>query len=262
MIARLWREREAIGLPPFVYVGAPEALHAVDADLPITRIERASDADSIFAKSLPVLPVSIAEAVVPGTLNPANGAAVVEAIDTAVSLALDGDVSAVVTAPIHKAALYQVGFSAPGHTEYLARRCGLDDKASVMMLATDELRVIPVTIHVALKDVPKHLTAGAITHAGMVAAHDLRGRFGITKPRIAIAALNLTRVKAVPWAWKKAHISCRPSGLCAMKGLMSLILSPPIRCFMPTRAKNTMWCCACITIRHLSRSRHWISGAA
>lgn len=190
LIARLWREREALGLPPFVYVGAPEALHAVDADLPITKIERAGDADSIFTKSLPVLPVSIAEAVVPGTLNPANGAAVVEAIDTAVSLALDGDVSAVVTAPIHKAALYQVGFSAPGHTEYLARRCGLDDKASVMMLATDELRVIPVTIHVALKDVPKHLTAGAITHAGMVAAHDLHDRFGITKPRIAIAALN------------------------------------------------------------------------
>ena len=190
LVARLWRQRDTLALPPFVYIGAPEALHAVDSGLPVTAVKHAGDAEAVFATSLPVMPVSINETVEPGTLNPANGAAVVEAIDAAVALALDGEVSAVVTAPIHKAALYQVGFSAPGHTEYLARRCGLEDKASIMMLATDELRVIPVTIHIALKDVTRHLTAGAIIHAGMVAAHDLRDRFGIEKPRIAVAALN------------------------------------------------------------------------
>ncbi|WP_262691735.1 4-hydroxythreonine-4-phosphate dehydrogenase PdxA [Kordiimonas aestuarii] len=190
LIARLWRDRKVLRLPPFVYVGSPDALFAVDADLPTVLLDSVHSATDQFNDSLPIVAVENAEQITPGTPTPANGACVVASIDKAVDLALSGDVSGIVTAPIHKAGLYQAGFNAPGHTEYLARLCGLNDSDSVMMLATDMLRVIPVTIHVALKDVAKNLTADAIIHAGMVAAHDLRTRFGVVKPRIALAGLN------------------------------------------------------------------------
>jgi len=190
LIARLWRDRESLNLPPFLYVGAVEALRAADPDLPLQPVSHAKEARDIFSCALPVMEVSLPEPVKLGELNPANGPAVVGAIDAACDLALKGDVSAIVTSPIHKAALYKAGFTAPGHTEYLARRCGMADTASVMMLAAQDLRVVPVTIHIALKDVPKTLTADAIIHAGIVTDHDLKTRFGIDEPRIAVAGLN------------------------------------------------------------------------
>lgn len=190
LVARLWRERITLGLPPFIYVGAPDAVRAVDSDIPLALGDDIQQLATRFTDALPCLPVDIAQPVSPGEPDIANGNAVIEAIDRAVKLALDGRVSAVVTAPIHKAALYEAGFTAPGHTEYLARKCGLPDNASVMMLATGELRVIPVTIHIPLKEVARSLTADAIIHAGIVAATDLRDRFGITRPRIAVAGLN------------------------------------------------------------------------
>ncbi|WP_417448840.1 4-hydroxythreonine-4-phosphate dehydrogenase PdxA [Kordiimonas sp.] len=190
LIARLWRDRSSLNLPDFIYVGAPAAISAADPTIPISLIAHPSEASKHFRDSLPAMALDIASDITLGTPSQANGTCTVACIDKAVDLALKGDVSGVVTAPIHKAALYQAGFSAPGHTEYLARLCGLEENLSVMMLATAELRVIPVTIHLALKEVAKNLTTDAIIHAGMVAAHDLRHRFGIAKPRIAIAGLN------------------------------------------------------------------------
>jgi len=190
LIARLWQDRKALGLPPFLYVGAAEALRAAIPDLPLQPVSHASEAPDIFSYALPVMEISLAAPVKLGELDPSNGPAVVGAIDTACELALKGDASAVVTAPIHKAALYKAGFTAPGHTEYLARRCNMPDTSSVMMLAAQDLRVVPVTIHIALRDVAKTLTADAIIHAGLVTHHDLKARFGIDKPRIAVAGLN------------------------------------------------------------------------
>ncbi|SDD69850.1 4-hydroxythreonine-4-phosphate dehydrogenase PdxA [Kordiimonas lacus] len=190
LIARLWQQREALELSPFLYVGAAEALQAAIPDLPLQSVSDPGEAYEIFPYALPVMEVSLAVPVTLGELNPANGAAVVGSIDLACDLALKGAVSGVVTGPIHKAALYKAGFAAPGHTEYLARRCNMPDTSSVMMLAAQDLRVVPVTIHIALKDVPKKLTADAIIHAGMVTHHDLKARFGIEKPRIAVAGLN------------------------------------------------------------------------
>lgn len=189
LVTRIWHKRQELGLPPIVYVGAASALLAVDADLPIHTLAKITDfhaaGDQLAVIDLPTkAPIKL------GTINPENGYAVIASIDKAVKLALAGDVSGVVTAPIHKAALYKVGFDAPGHTEYLARLCGLKDDDSVMMLTTDGLRVVPVTAHVPLKDVPRTLTADKILHAGIVTAHDLKLRFGIEKPRIAIAGLN------------------------------------------------------------------------
>jgi 4-hydroxythreonine-4-phosphate dehydrogenase len=112
-----------------------------------------------------------------------------EAIDRAVADARDGRAAGVVTNPINKDALYRAGFNHPGHTEYLAELAGLKGPA-VMMLACPELRVVPVTIHHALRDAIGLVTADAIVHAGSVVDAALKRDFGIPAPRLAIAGLN------------------------------------------------------------------------
>jgi 4-hydroxythreonine-4-phosphate dehydrogenase len=94
-----------------------------------------------------------------------------------------------VTNPIHKATLYDAGFRHPGHTEYLAARAGIAGEP-VMMLACDELRVVPVTIHLALREAIAALTADAIVHCGRIAAAALREQFAIARPVLAVAGLN------------------------------------------------------------------------
>ncbi len=219
LIARLWQEKKALHLAPFVYFGAEEALKAVAPDIPIQRVSTPSEAAQIFPTAVPIMQVDTKKPIVLGTPSPENGTTVIKSIDLAVEHALQGTVSGVVTAPIHKAALYKAGFDAPGHTEYLARLCGLPDDASIMMLAAQDLRVIPVTVHIALSEVAKRLTAEKIIHAGLATAHDLKKRFGIAKPRLALAALNphagedgtmgleeATHMKPAVWALRDAGI--------------------------------------------------------
>jgi 4-hydroxythreonine-4-phosphate dehydrogenase len=118
------------------------------------------------------------------------------AVEQAVRLALDGKVDAIVTAPAHKHALYLAGFPYPGHTEWLAHLAGDVDVA--MMLAAEatgqpelpSLRVVLVTTHVPLRDVPALLTTDRIVRAGRVAQRGLREWYGIEQPRIAVCALN------------------------------------------------------------------------
>lgn len=190
LISRIWYDRKDLGIAPFIYVGAKEALLAVAPDLPITEIMPEDLSSSLSEDEISVIDIAIGATVQPGHLDTANGSAVVKSIESAVGLAQDKLVSGIVTAPIHKEALYQCGFDAPGHTEYLARLCDLPDNNSVMMLATEGLRVVPVTVHIPLSDVPKKLTADRIVHAGLVVAEDLRDRFGIEQPKIAVAGLN------------------------------------------------------------------------
>lgn len=186
LIFRLWKDRKNNGLKPFVYIGSKD-------NLPLTNlesIETPQEAFEVFGHALPVIDIPLKAPQKVGCIEEKNAPAVVAAIDLAVSYCLDRTCSGMVTGPINKAALYSVGFDAPGHTEYLARLSGLADDHSVMMLTAQDLKVIPVTIHVPLKDVAKTLTADKIFHAAMVAAKDLKIRFGIPNPRIAIAGLN------------------------------------------------------------------------
>lgn len=120
---------------------------------------------------------------------------VIEAIERGVGLAISGKVSGLVTLPINKKSLYDAGFNYPGHTEYLgalAKNAFPKNKAirPVMMLAGPELRTVPVTIHIPLKEVSKQLNAELIFETGQVVARDLRERFGIAKPRLAVSGLN------------------------------------------------------------------------
>lgn len=190
---KAWAARNAEGVPPFLLLDDPDRLAALAAliglAVPVRAIAAPGEAAGVFAEALPVLPQPLAVAVEPGRPDPANGAAVIAAIDRAVALVQAGEAAAVVTNPIQKSALYAVGFRHPGHTEYLAHLAGMTEEP-VMMLAARDLRVVPVTIHVSLRDAVNQLTADAIVHAGRVTAAGLIRDFGIDRPRLAVAALN------------------------------------------------------------------------
>ncbi|HEY5087990.1 MAG TPA: 4-hydroxythreonine-4-phosphate dehydrogenase PdxA [Gemmatimonadaceae bacterium] len=117
----------------------------------------------------------------------AAGRASGEAIARAVQLALDGEVDGIVTAPIDKFALLSGGYDYPGHTEMLAELTG---SRVAMMLASDRLRVVLATTHIALRDVARALTPHTIGSVAQVTRDGLREWFGIASPRIALCALN------------------------------------------------------------------------
>ena len=110
------------------------------------------------------------------------------AVETAARLALDGQVDAIVTAPVEKHGLHLAGFPYPGHTEWLAHLAG--DVEVAMMLASDRLRVVLATTHVALRDVPALLTVERVVRIGEVTRRGLREWFGVAEPRLALCALN------------------------------------------------------------------------
>jgi len=191
-----WAARETYDLPPFLFLGDPAVLKSRAAllgiDVPIREADTES-AVSTFADALPVLPVPAGVEVAVGEPHAATARGTIGAIEKAVSLCFEGRAAAVVTNPIAKSILYQAGFGFPGHTEFLA---DLAEKATgtkvlpVMMLAGPKLRAIPVTIHIPLKDVPAALTEALIAETCRITHHDLKTRFGIERPRLAVAGLN------------------------------------------------------------------------
>jgi 4-hydroxythreonine-4-phosphate dehydrogenase len=191
-----WLGRKQHKLEPFLFIGDPEVLAArarlLDLNVPITETD-ASGAVSGFADSLPVYPVQAGAVVAAGEAHVATARGTIAAIETAVSLTLQGNTSAVVTNPIAKSVLYASGFGFPGHTEFLADLAAKATGAPVtpvMMLAGPKLRAIPVTIHIPVKDIPSHLTEELIVETCRITHRDLKERFGLAQPRLAVAGLN------------------------------------------------------------------------
>jgi len=169
---------------PMVWIGDPR--HLPDGT-PYQVISDPSKAPS--ADGLPVLAHAFAASATPGAPSLANAQGVVEVIARAVSLVQAGAASAVCTAPIHKKVLMDgARFAYPGHTEYLEALC--DAPRAVMMLASDALRVVPTTIHIALESVPSVLTPDLLRSTIDITAKGLRDQFGIAAPRIVVAGLN------------------------------------------------------------------------
>ena len=125
---------------------------------------------------------------VPGKPDIANAPAVIEAIEIAVKACLAGKAAALVTAPIHKAILSEAGFAYPGHTEFLGHLTG--SPRAVMMLASEKLRVVPLTIHTPLNQVPGAITGRAIVETAEIILESLARDFGFSAPRLAVAGLN------------------------------------------------------------------------
>ncbi len=191
-----WLRRGELDLPPFLFLGDADILAARASQLGLSVPLMAADpatAGDIFRDALPVLPIEAGVSVVAGEPHVATAKGTIAAIEMAVSLSMSGRTSAVVTNPIAKSVLYDAGFGFPGHTEFLAdlaTRSTGKPVMPVMLLAGPKLRAIPVTIHIPLKEVPQALTSELIAETCRITDHDLRNRFGIARPRLAVAGLN------------------------------------------------------------------------
>jgi 4-hydroxythreonine-4-phosphate dehydrogenase len=183
--AAAWRRLAGQG-PVFLAVDDPERLRRLGA--PVREIAEPGEAASVFPHAVPVLPLGQVVEATPGRPDPAHGAGVVASIARAVALTRAGATAAVVTNPVHKATLYAAGFGFPGHTEFLAGLAGV--ARPVMMLAGPSLRVVPLTVHVPLAEVPRQLDQASIVEQGRIVAAALRRDFGIARPRLVAAALN------------------------------------------------------------------------
>jgi 4-hydroxythreonine-4-phosphate dehydrogenase len=191
-----WQARAAEAIPPFVWLGDPDTLAARADQLNLAvRIETVGDAPEAagrFAEALPVLPLTVACPVVPGRPDEANAGAVQQSIERAVGLVLAGAARAVVTNPVSKAVLYRACFSFPGHTEFLASLAASPGAAPlpVMMLVAEDLKVVPVTIHMPLQDVAGALSRELIVSTLLTTAREMRRYFGLARPRLAVTGLN------------------------------------------------------------------------
>ena len=146
------------------------------------------DAQIFASRAQSLIPTSARAAASPGKPDSANAAAVIEAIEVAARACLAGEAAAMVTAPINKAVLQGAGFGFPGHTEFLGHLTGA--RRAVMMLASDKLRVVPLTIHMPVADVPKSIDKLAVFETAEIVLTALRREFGILNPRLAVAGLN------------------------------------------------------------------------
>jgi 4-hydroxythreonine-4-phosphate dehydrogenase len=191
-----WKRRDAFGLPPFYVVADADFLaglaHRLQLAVPIAAVSPA-EAASAFARALPVVDLGLPITAAPGRPDATSGPAAIASIRTAVGDVLAQRALAVVTNPVAKTVLYRSGFAEPGHTEYLAK---LTEEATgvpvqaVMMLWSPDLAVVPVTIHLPLREVPERLTIDLIVNTGRITARGLRDRFGVGRPRLAVAGLN------------------------------------------------------------------------
>jgi hypothetical protein len=232
---------------PFFVIGDPD--HLGHLGVPVRTIAAPSEAAHVALSALPVLSHPFPAPAVPGRPDPANAEAVIAVIARAVDLVMRGEAAALTTGPIHKKALIDgAGFAWPGHTEYLAHLAGVD--RVVMMLAGPDLRVVPTTIHIALKDVPGTLDAAAPVR------HD---------PHHRRRAAPRFRRREAPHRRGGAEPPCRrrrrhgPRGdrdhrprdrRAARRGLRpSPARIPPTRCSTPPRAPATTRRSRCITTR-------------
>ena len=188
--------REDARLPRFALLADPDLMRS-RAKMLGRNVEIASctidEAADIFEHALPVIALQARARGAPGRPDVADATSTIESIERAVALTVEGRAGAVVTNPIAKEVLYRAGFSHPGHTEFLgelARRHTGHAARAVMMLWAEELAVVPVTIHVPLADVPRLLTRDLLVATGKIVADDLRRRFGVAAPRLAISGLN------------------------------------------------------------------------
>jgi 4-hydroxythreonine-4-phosphate dehydrogenase len=191
-----WLARREVNVPPFLFVGDSAALMRRAAQLgrDVRTVDATpADATQLFSEAIPCLDGAPAVSAAPGKIEPTDTSAVIDSIRRAVRMVRAGEARAVVTNPIHKKAMQAAGFAFPGHTEFLGalalEEFG-EEVSPVMMLAGPELRVVPVTVHIPLADVPGALTTERIVGVGKIVSRELTARFGIERPRLAIAGLN------------------------------------------------------------------------
>ncbi len=190
--AEAWQRSASAPLPPFFLIADPAILRQRAPDLPTREIAAPGECPAVFGEALPILPIAADGPVEPGKPSLTTAPMVLSSIERAVGFALSGEVAGVVTNPIQKAILSDAGFEHPGHTEYLAHLAAPDGPAPrpVMMLANETLRAVPVTIHIPLAQVPTAISTDLIVETCRIVHADLKKRFRIARPRLAVSGLN------------------------------------------------------------------------
>ncbi|MCR6734609.1 MAG: 4-hydroxythreonine-4-phosphate dehydrogenase PdxA [Afipia sp.] len=191
-----WLKRRELDLPAFYLIGNKafivERARALDVRIEIADAS-AANASELFADALPIVATGVTATARPGKPDGNSAPAAIASIRHAVADVIEGRASAIVTNPIAKSVLYRAGFSHPGHTEFLAQLAaavGGSVPHPVMMLWSPELAVVPVTIHLSLRDAIAQLSSDLIVKTGRIVAADLSARLGIAHPRLAISGLN------------------------------------------------------------------------
>jgi 4-hydroxythreonine-4-phosphate dehydrogenase len=190
-----WLRRNELKLPPFYLLGDCRFL-ADRAKLLGLKIELADlspdEACNAFAHALPVVATGHAATARPGQPDATSADAAMASIRKAVADVRTGKAGAVVTNPIAKNVLYRAGFRHPGHTEFLAELAanGGRPPQPVMMLWSPALAVVPVTIHLALREALAQLSSELIVTTARIVVADLKARFGVASPRLAVSGLN------------------------------------------------------------------------
>ncbi|MBO9575525.1 MAG: 4-hydroxythreonine-4-phosphate dehydrogenase PdxA [Sphingobium sp.] len=189
IVAKAWDLRETEQLPRFFAVGDITSIEAVWSG-PVQRITDPAEAATVFDHALPCIHVAEESEVIPGQPNLDGARCAFQSLEIATGIVRAESAAALVTAPVSKTQLAQVGFSHPGQTEFVAERCGVSRENVVMMLAGPSLRVVPLTIHIPFAEVPIALTPALIRSRAIATARGLKRLFGICAPRLAMAALN------------------------------------------------------------------------
>jgi len=190
---KAWLERNNQHVPPFYIINDPDHLGALKDRLgwtvPLVPIGVPNEAVEAFASALPVLAHTLLQQPIPGSPRQENASSVIEAIDMAVNHVQTGLADAIVTNPIHKKVLIDAGFPHAGHTDYLAELAG-DGTRAVMMLACSGLRVVPVCVHMSLRESIESLNIDKIIDTTRATVVALNRDFGIEKPHVALTGLN------------------------------------------------------------------------
>jgi 4-hydroxythreonine-4-phosphate dehydrogenase len=193
LLAAAWYGRSVHALPAFCAIGGAgllaQAAQCRRLDVPIARVGSLEEAARMFDRALPVLGDFDGD-YTPGEPDMTGAQLALDSLTMASRLAVAGEASALITGPIAKSRLAEVGFDYPGQTEFVAAAAGVAAQDAVMMLAGPSLRTVPITVHVALSAVPGLISTDLIVRRATIVAAALARDFGMARPRLAIAALN------------------------------------------------------------------------
>jgi 4-hydroxythreonine-4-phosphate dehydrogenase len=192
---KAWLRRAELNLPSFYVLGDCGSLRdragALGLDVTFAEISP-EEASAAFATALPVVATGSPATARPGQPDDSSATAAIASIRQAVADVMSGKAGAVVTNPIAKSVLYRAGFHHPGHTEFLAELAATNGRTPqpVMMLWSDTLAVVPVTIHLSLRDAIAQLSTDLIASTARIVAAGLKSRFGLARPRLVLSGLN------------------------------------------------------------------------
>jgi 4-hydroxythreonine-4-phosphate dehydrogenase len=193
LICEAWARREEERLPPFFVCHGAAVLRQAAAErgsnVPVVQVANVAAAAAAFSRALPVLG-ELDAACRPGAPDADGARLALASLERAAGLAVAREASGLVTGPIAKSLLAEVGFAFPGQTEFVADACGIAAPDAVMMLAGPQLRTVPMTVHCPLSEVPGRLSVELIVERCRIVAAALRQDFGIAAPRLAVCGLN------------------------------------------------------------------------